>query len=175
MKFCEQCGKELNEETRFCEYCGKDSQAMSCTFDWQKYKKHLIIGGAMIFLLILIFGWKSFKTDNSHQTIAISISAYELRDGYLKDRKAMAYQNKTIELSGKIIRKDQFSNGTSLYLCLYEDFESDVLVEIPISQKEIVNNMKIGDFVQIEGILIGIVPQEKKNITSIQVKALKIN
>ena len=50
-----------------------------------------------------------------------------------------------------------------------------VLVDVPAKRASIVNDLKIGDFVNVKGKCVGIVKQKSPTLISVQIKSTKIN
>ena len=113
------------------------------------------------------------KTINKTFVKIPEFGANELSDKYKNSFTDLKNnESNTIKISGQIIDKGQFRNSPNIYIVLYkEGFNREVILNIPSSEKGKVNDLKIGEFVEAYGILNGIVPQENKNITSIQIRA----
>lgn len=117
----------------------------------------------------------------SSKSDAISVKAEDMLNDYIKDQEAAdkKYNNKTVNVTGQVLHKNQFSNSTHFLVILahqeVQDKNYHITIAIPSEMVEIVNKAEEGKYLSVEGICVGVVPQENPKMISIQIDAKKIH
>lgn len=139
-----------------------------------KKKKILAIIGVLVVVLGLFFAFGGGSKP-------IQVKSGEIVDDYIRDQSSgdKKYKDKTVQVSGKVKWKGQFNNSQNYSITL-ESRENggktyQVLVDVPAKRASIVNDLKIGDFVNVKGKCVGIVKQKSPTLISVQIKSTKIN
>lgn len=194
MSFCSKCGTNNAEESLFCTECGaviKDNSLGRTepkvlpgmeSKPTPKKKVAGIIACVLVWLFLVahVFG------ASSNNRAVYAMKAEQLGKEYL-DNSSLAdnrYKGARIYLNGIVARKGQYIDTNDLFVEVY-NFENHiengkrktvkVLITIPIQEKSKVNNLKIGDVVEVDGKCVGQVPQEDKMIISVQIVEANIS
>ena len=139
-----------------------------------KKKKILAIIGVLVVILGLFFAFGGGSKP-------IQVKSGEIVDDYIRDQSSgdKKYKDKTVQVSGKVKWKGQFNNSQNYSITLESRENGDktyqVLVDVPAKRASIVNDLKIGDFVNVKGKCVGIVKQKSPTLISVQIKSTKIN
>ena len=189
-EFCTKCGQELKEESEFCTSCGNkfnsENSINEATLKSGKNKK--ILFGVIAFIAFIVFAFiigngkestnNSVKAENSQ---VIRVKAEEMINDYIRDQGGaeQKYKDKKVIVTGKVIYKNQFNNSQDYAMLIAINITGgktyDVTVAIPNGKIELINKVKVDDFVNVEGICIGTVKQANPTVISIQIKDPKIN
>lgn len=112
-------------------------------------------------------------TDNAPE-----ITAKYLAEQYSKNPLAAArtYSNTRMGISGQVYSKGQFTDSTDIFIEVYKqtlsnDRKINVLIQLPIEARDRVNKIQVGDIITAKGTCVGVVPQSKDNVLSIQIRA----
>ena len=189
-KFCTKCGKELKEDCAFCTSCGttlKSSNPPNEVPLKSDTNKNLLFG-FMGLIVIIVFAFiigngkestnNSVKAENSQ---VIRVKAEEVINDYIRDQSSaeQKYKDKRVIVTGKVIDKNQFNNSQDYAMLIATNITAGktygVIAAIPNEKIELINKVKVGDFVNVEGICIGTVKQANPTVISIQIKNPKIN
>ena len=139
-----------------------------------KKKKILAIIGVLVVVLGLFFAFGGASKP-------IQVKSGEIVDDYIRDQSSgdKKYKDKTVQVSGKVKWKGQFNNSQNYSITLESRKNGgktyQVLVDVPAKRASIVNDLKIGDFVNVKGKCVGIVKQKSPTLISVQIKSTKIN
>lgn len=139
-----------------------------------KKKKILAIIGVLVVVLGLFFAFGGGSKP-------IQVKSGEIVDDYIRDQSSgdKKYKDKTVQVSGKVKWKGQFNNSQNYSITLESRKNGgktyQVLVDVPAKRASIVNDLKIGDFVNVKGKCVGIVKQKSPTLISVQIKSTKIN
>ena len=189
-KFCTKCGKELKEDCAFCTSCGttlKSSNSpneVPLKSDTNKNLLFGFIGLIAIIVFAFIIGNGKESTDNSvkaENSQVIRVKAEEMINDYIRDQGGaeQKYKDKKVIVTGKVIAKGQFNNNQDYAMLIATNLTGGkiygVTVAIPNEKIELINKVKVNDFVNVEGICIGTVKQANPTVISIQIKDPKIN
>ena len=189
-KFCTKCGKELKEDCAFCTSCGttlKSSNSpneVPLKSDTNKNLLFGFIGLIAIIVFAFIIGNGKESTDNSvkaENSQVIRVKAEEMIDDYIRDQGGaeQKYKDKRVIVTGKVIDKNQFNNSQDYAMLIATNITAGktygVIAAIPNEKIELINKVKVGDFVNVEGICVGTVKQANPTIISIQIQDPKIN
>ena len=189
-EFCTKCGEELKEDSAFCTSCGNkfnsENSINEATLKSGKNKK--ILFGVIAFIAFIVFAFiigngkestnNSVKAENSQ---VIRVKAEEMIDDYIRDQAGaeQKYKDKKVMVTGKVIEKNQFNNNQDYAMLIATNLTGGktygVIVAIPNEKIELINKVKVDDFVNIDGICIGTVKQANPTVISIQIKDPKIN
>lgn len=189
-EFCTKCGQELKEESEFCTSCGNkfnsENSINEATLKSGKNKK--ILFGVIAFIAFIVFAFiigngkestnNSVKAENSQ---VIRVKAEEMIDDYIRDQASAEkkYKDKRVIVTGKVIDKNQFNNSQDYAMLIATNITAGktygVIAAIPNEKIELINKVKVGDFVNVEGICVGTVKQANPTIISIQIQDPKIN
>ena len=189
-EFCTKCGQELKEESEFCTSCGNkfnsENSINEATLKSGKNKK--ILFGVIAFIAFIVFALiigngkestnNSVKAENSQ---VIRVKAEEMIDDYIRDQASAEkkYKDKRVIVTGKVIDKNQFNNSQDYAMLIATNITAGktygVIAAIPNEKIELINKVKVGDFVNVEGICVGTVKQANPTIISIQIQDPKIN
>ena len=189
-EFCTKCGQELKEESEFCTSCGNkfnsENSINEATLKSGKNKK--ILFGVIAFIAFIVFAFiigngkesadNSVKAENSQ---VIRVKAEEMIDDYIRDQAGaeQKYKDKRVIVTGKVIDKNQFNNSQDYAMLIATNITAGktygVIAAIPNEKIELINKVKVGDFVNVEGICVGTVKQANPTIISIQIQDPKIN
>ena len=189
-EFCTKCGQELKEESEFCTSCGNkfnsENSINEATLKSGKNKK--ILFGVIAFIAFIVFAFiigngkestnNSVKAENSQ---VIRVKAEEMIDDYIRDQASaeQKYKDKRVIVTGKVIDKNQFNNSQDYAMLIATNITAGktygVIAAIPNEKIELINKVKVGDFVNVEGICVGTVKQANPTIISIQIQDPKIN
>lgn len=89
------------------------------------------------------------------------------------------YKEKNVEVTGQLVRKQQFINAQDYGLIIYENAAGEklyrVIVQIDKDKVSEANKVKEGDFIKVKGICVGRVRQDSDNHISIQIQAKSVN
>ena len=189
-KFCTKCGKELKEDCAFCTSCGTTLKSANSPnevplkSDTNKNLLFGFIGLIAIIVFAFIIGNGKDSTDNSvkaENSQVIRVKAEEMIDDYIRDQGGaeQKYKDKRVIVTGRVIEKNQFNNNQE-YAILITTNHTDgktygVIAAIPNEKIELINKVKVDDFVNVDGICIGTVKQANPTVISIQIKDPKIN
>ena len=138
--------------------------------------KKLITLVLFLFLLLIVSGCDTTAPSKSKNAItpSIEVKTEEILNDYIRDQTSaeQKYKNKNVKLTGKVIDKGQFNNTSRFFINTgIKEISGKtyiMLVDYPTDKVKDVNAVKVGDFVVVEGIFIGIVPQKDPTIISIQ-------
>ncbi len=189
-EFCTKCGQELKEESEFCTSCGNkfnsENSINETTLKSGKNKK--ILFGVIAFIAFIVFAFiigngkestnNSVKAENSQ---VIRVKAEEVINDYIRDQSSaeQKYKDKRVIVTGKVIDKNQFNNSQDYAMLIATNITAGktygVIAAIPNEKIELINKVKVGDFVNVEGICVGTVKQANPTIISIQIQDPKIN
>ena len=189
-EFCTKCGQELKEESEFCTSCGNkfnsENSINEATLKSGKNKK--ILFGVIAFIAFIVFAFiigngkesadNSVKAENSQ---VIRVKAEEVINDYIRDQSSaeQKYKDKRVIVTGKVIDKNQFNNSQDYAMLIATNITAGktygVIAAIPNEKIELINKVKVGDFVNVEGICVGTVKQANPTIISIQIQDPKIN
>ena len=189
-EFCTKCGQELKEESEFCTSCGNkfnsENSINEATLKSGKNKK--ILFGVIAFIAFIVFALiigngkestnNSVKAENSQ---VIRVKAEEVINDYIRDQASAEkkYKDKRVIVTGKVIDKNQFNNSQDYAMLIATNITAGktygVIAAIPNEKIELINKVKVGDFVNVEGICVGTVKQANPTIISIQIQDPKIN
>ena len=189
-EFCTKCGEELKEDSAFCTSCGNkfnsENSINEATLKSGKNKK--ILFGVIAFIAFIVFALiigngkestnNSVKAENSQ---VIRVKAEEMIDDYIRDQASAEkkYKDKRVIVTGKVIDKNQFNNSQDYAMLIATNITAGktygVIAAIPNEKIELINKVKVGDFVNVEGICVGTVKQANPTIISIQIQDPKIN
>ena len=61
------------------------------------------------------------------------------------------YSGFSIKISGQILSTGQFNNVSNIYVKLFDDYEYSLSIALPFNEKDKVNNLKFGQFVEAYG------------------------
>ena len=188
--FCTNCGKELKEGSDFCTSCGTKLN-LATTINQtpvksEKNKKFLfgVIAFIGIILFVFIIGNGKESTDNSvkaENSQVIRVKAEEMIDDYIRDQGGaeQKYKDKRVIVTGRVIEKNQFNNNQDYAMLIATNLTGGktygVIAAIPNEKIELINKVKVDDFVNVDGICIGTVKQANPTVISIQIKDPKIN
>lgn len=183
MSFCSKCGTNNAEESLFCTECGaviKDNSLGRTepkvlpgmeSKPTSKKKVAGIIACVLVWLVLVanVFGSSSSRT--TPEMRAVDLGKEYLDNASFADTK---YKNAHVRLNGIVARKGQYMGSNNLWVEVYrlengEGKKVEILLDIPIQEKTKVNNLKIGDIVEVEGKCIGQVPQLDKKMISVQI------
>ena len=189
-EFCTKCGQELKEESEFCTSCGNkfnsENSINEATLKSGKNKK--ILFGVIAFIAFIVFAFiigngkestnNSVKAENSQ---VIRVKAEEVINDYIRDQSSaeQKYKDKRVIVTGKVIDKNQFNNSQDYAMLIATNITAGktygVIAAIPNEKIELINKVKVGDFVNVEGICVGTVKQADPTVISIQIENPKIN
>ena len=189
-EFCTKCGEELKEDSAFCTSCGNkfnsENSINEATLKSGKNKK--ILFGVIAFIAFIVFAFiigngkestnNSVKAENSQ---VIRVKAEEVINDYIRDQASAEkkYKDKRVIVTGKVIDKNQFNNSQDYAMLIATNITAGktygVIAAIPNEKIELINKVKVGDFVNVEGICVGTVKQANPTIISIQIQDPKIN
>ena len=189
-EFCTKCGQELKEDSEFCTSCGNkfnsENSINEATLKSGKNKK--ILFGVIAFIAFIVFAFiigngkestnNSVKAENSQ---VIRVKAEEMIDDYIRDQGGaeQKYKDKRVIVTGRVIEKNQFNNNQDYAMLIATNLTGGktygVIVAIPNEKIELINKVKVDDFVNVDGICIGTVKQANPTVISIQIKDPKIN
>ena len=189
-EFCTKCGQELKEESEFCTSCGNkfnsENSINEATLKSGKNKK--ILFGVIAFIAFIVFAFiigngkestnNSVKAENSQ---VIRVKAEEVINDYIRDQSSaeQKYKDKRVIVTGKVIDKNQFNNSQDYAMLIATNITAGktygVIAAIPNEKIELINKVKVDDFVNVDGICIGTVKQANPTVISIQIKDPKIN
>ena len=188
--FCTNCGKELKEGSDFCTSCGTKLN-LATTINQtpvksEKNKKFLfgVIAFIGIILFVFIIGNGKESTDNlvkAKNSQVIRVKAEEMINDYIRDQGGaeQKYKDKRVIVTGRVIEKNQFNNNQDYAMLIATNLTGGktygVIVAIPNEKIELINKVKVDDFVNVDGICIGTVKQANPTVISIQIKDPKIN
>lgn len=191
-KFCSECGKELEDGEVFCTKCGAKAGGTNNSvanvensvqnLSNMDNKKKIIIAVAAV--VVILFGFLAFGSGDSSKSsskAALTVKAEEVMEDYIRDQGTAEskYKDKKVNITGKVLHKDQFSNSNDFSLLLSGTHAAgrtyQVLVAVPSDKVEIVNKAEEGKFISVQGTCVGIVKQDDPTKVSVQIKAEKIN
>ena len=189
-EFCTKCGQELKEDSAFCTSCGttlKSANSPNKVPLKSDTNKNLLFG-FMGLIVIVVFAFiigngkestnNSVKAENSQ---VIRVKAEEVINDYIRDQSSaeQKYKDKRVIVTGKVIDKNQFNNSQDYAMLIATNITAGktygVIAAIPNEKIELINKVKVGDFVNVEGICVGTVKQANPTIISIQIQDPKIN
>ena len=189
-EFCTKCGEELKEGSDFCTSCGTKLN-LATTINQtpvksEKNKKSLFGVSAFIGIILFVFiiGNGKESTDNSvkaKNSQVIRVKAEEMINDYIRDQGGaeQKYKDKKVIVTGKVIDKNQFNNSQDYAMLIATNITGEktygVIAAIPNEKIELINKVKVGDFVNVEGICVGTVKQANPTVISIQIRDPKIN
>lgn len=188
---CVKCSAKLTKDDIFCPECGekiivycgvqnnelklnnKNDISLVKKYHFKNLRNFVLIPICMLCIIFI-----SERVLNP----PMDVTPRDIVEDYVQNESLaeLKYKNKKILITGKLIDKGQFSDTTDyLSLCLCEKSERgkvySVLVYVDKTDIDIVNKLRIGDFIIAEGRCLGRVPQKKFNDVSIHIKSRKIN
>lgn len=196
-EFCTACGTRLKEEAKpadadstkvvVAEPVRENAQAGNggsqggfqnfqmppMPSDNGKKKKILAIVGVVVVLIGLFFAFSGGSK--------MTVKSNEVVEDYIRDQGSAEkkYKGKTLQISGKVLWKKQFQNSQNYGVWLETRNVSgktyQVLIDIPAKKADVVNSLKSGDFINVEGECVGIVKQDSPTTVSVQIQAKKVN
>lgn len=138
-----------------------------------KKKKILAIVGVVVVIIGLCFAFSGGSK--------MTVKSKEVVEDYIRDQGSAEkkYKGKNLQISGTVLWKKQFKNSQN-YGVLLETRSTggktyQVLIDVPAKKADVVNSLKSGDFVNVEGECVGIVKQDSPTTVSVQIKAKKVN
>lgn len=144
------------------------------------YKQVLKSLFCLIILLLLIFscGCGNNEVTKLAATVSptISVQAEKIVDDYIRDitTAEKKYKNKNVSVTGKVLSKGQYRNSQRFIVTVAKKRLGGKLYSVslgyPTSRVNEVNNLKIGDFVAVEGLCFGMAPQDDPTIIDIQIE-----
>ena len=187
---CKKCNAKLTEEDIFCPECC-EKIVVDCSIQtnglrpnnkneipyFNKYNFKNLRNLVLIPICILCIIFIGERVLNP----PMDVTPRDIVEAYVQNESLgeLKYKNKKIRITGKLIHKNQFNNSRDYYLDLYERSERgkvySIFVSVDSSDRDIVNQLRIGDFIIVEGRCLGRVQQEKFNDISIQIESRKIN
>jgi uncharacterized Zn finger protein (UPF0148 family) len=204
LKFCPKCGAPLAEGVKFCKKCGNPigegtaeqvvatlgATAAQASQTVKKVGNQLkeqgtasgnrkkIITGIIcaVIAVIFIFGVVSLSGVTTKE-----VKAEEIINSYIQNpiQADKNYKHKSVKVSGRVVRKGQFTNSSDFSLCLYDTQaggnEYTLLIDVPNKKVEEVNKIQKNDFINVEGTCIGRVPQDDRSEVCVQVQADKVS
>jgi len=200
--FCKKCGAEILEGSRFCSKCGTpigtnvEQNSAQTPIDINKVTNGANSNSGFIYRVIaiivflLLLAWGGFtvfkgvnepKPVQDKQQVALVVKSETIVDDYIRDSAAAQtkYDGKTVQITGKVLHKNQFSNSVDFCVTLYTKMAGGknytVSIAVPVQKVNEVNKLKDGDFVNAEGKFVGVVPQKDPLDVSIQINAYNIN
>ena len=132
----------------------------------------------LLSLLLIVSGC---DTDTTSKAIAppMEVKSEEIINDYIRDQTSaeQKYKDKNVKLTGKVISKGQFNNASNFFIIAgvknLGEKKYALLVDYPTDKVNVVNAAKIDDFIVVEGIVVGVVPQKDPTLVSIQISAGK--
>ena len=200
--FCKKCGAQIPDNAKFCPKCGAAGGAVNVAALGQQQPVNNVpqnngqrssFNGRIIAIIVLLLvvvggafavfrdGSKGSESSTSNSGNVVVIKSETLVDDYIRDSASAntKYGNKTVQITGKVLYKNQFTNDVSFCVTLYAKSAGgkhySVSIAMPVAKVNEVNKLKNGDFVTAEGHFEGIVPQENPLDISLQIKAEKLN
>ena len=184
MSFCSKCGTNNAEESLFCTECGaviKDNSLGRTEpkvlpgMESKPTPKKKVAGIIACVLVWLFLVANVFGASSNNRTV-YEIKAEQLGKEYLNNAKLAdaKYKGARVKLNGVVAKKGQYGESNDLFVELYHLPDRDgkwveVLIDVPIREKTKVNNLKVGDFIEVDGECLGHIPQSDKTIISVQI------
>ena len=135
---------------------------------------------SIIFIVcFLVLGCASENSKKEKAVEFIQVKSEDMINDYIRDQGTAEskYKNKNIKLTGNVLRKGQFKNGTDFFVVTNSKYAAgrqySILVQYPVDRVDDVNKLKYGDFLVAEGACVGIVPQDEPTDVSIQIQVGK--
>lgn len=133
----------------------------------------------LLFLLLVVSGCDSGGSSNSQSSITkpMEVKSEEIIDDYIRDQTSaeQKYKDKNVKLTGKVISKGQFNNAADFFIIAgvknLGEKKYTLVVDYPTDKVDVVNAAKTDDFLVVEGIVVGVVPQKDPTLVSIQIYA----
>lgn len=204
VRLCKQCGALLEKDALFCGECGAkyedpnkqqtERPVIKATpvtelkeeKKWTTSQMISIAVGALVvlFLVIAIFngvGENKGAVKKAEEVQAISVKAETMIDDYIRDqaKAEKEYKDKKIQISGRVSIKNQFNNTDNYFVTIAQRDAAGksyrIMVDVDPKMVNKLNQLKYGDFINVEGKCIGIVEQSDPTDISVQIKAQKIN
>ncbi len=178
--FCTNCGAKLGEKAQAAPAVSATSTTV--TNKWNMKKIGGIIGICVVVLVILVSVLSSSDGNGSTSSSgAISVKAEDMIDDYIRDQASAEkkYKDKEINITGKLIHKNQFNNSQNY--CLYisrktvSGKEYSIVIDVPSKDVNMINKVKTGDFISAKGTCVGIVKQKDPTDISIEIQSEKVN
>lgn len=204
MKICPNCNAQLEDDAVFCTECGQslstDMPAIQPSFPasspngaepnaenqmagiadvMQKLKKKPAVI-AVIVVIVLVTAFFTFR-EGGIGGPSVSVKSETMIDDYIRDQATAGqkYHNKTIHVTGNLLRKTQFSDSMDYGMWIaYRQSGGktyQIVINVPNDKVKELNNIKQGDIVSVVGKCKGIVPQNDPTIVSVHIQADKIN
>lgn len=194
-KVCIKCGSELGEGVKFCTDCGtpvnpeiinelngEGTQPIVQKLRPQKGFSKLLIGAIISICICVAVGMlvvmDNEKTGSNSQ---IQVKAEEMINDYIRDQATaeQRYKNKKVSVSGRLQHKNQFNNNQNYAMYIADKTVAgrnyEIVIDVPKENVDVVNKVKLGDFVSAEGTCVGIVKQTDPTRISVQIKSTKVN
>ena len=74
---------------------------------------------------------------------------------------ATRFEKTIIKISGEVLHKEQFANSPRFYVIIFQNGRwSNLLLDVPTSEKEKLNKLNKGDFIECYAYVVGKVPQD---------------
>ena len=202
---CSKCGKEYPEGTTFCSECGSklgggnpapvlpavteqdfdDAADKLSQVAGGRGKLVAIMGGVIAVLLVIVLAMASNGGGDGSSakggSSAMVVKSDDMIDDYIRDQGTaeQKYKDKILTVSGKVLRKGQFSNSTDYLIAMSSKDATGrsyvIAASIPPERVTELNKLKVGDFINIKGKCVGVVKQDDPTHIVVQVNADKIN
>ena len=135
----------------------------------------------LLFLLLTLSACGSDTSSKSQTAIMppMEVKSEEIIDDYIRDQASaeQKYKDKNVKLTGKVISKGQFANSSNFFIVTglkhLNGKTYQTVVGYPTEMVKDVNEAKKDDFLVVEGIIAGIVPQDDPTLISVQIHASK--
>lgn len=203
MKICPNCNAQLEDDAVFCTGCGCNLSGSAPVTPpgfpagaanpantgagnqlvgvIQQLKRNPAVLAAVV-VVVLAAAFFAFREGGlSIGKPDVSVKSETMIDDYIRDQASAGqkYHNKTIHVTGNLLRKDQF--GDSMDYGMWIAYRQaggktyQIVVNVPNDKVKELNSIKQGDIVSVVGKCKGIVPQKEPTIVSVHIEAEKIN
>ena len=167
MRYCSKCGHNVNEDASFCSNCGNEIPVFTDASKktegenntpWYKKRWKATVVILLTILLAILFNNMLFPRSD------IEMGATQLYDDYLmlgNEAGDAKYKEKTITVSGVIVKISQFANSPDFYVELNTPGSRHVI--FGFENIKTIKQLKAGDLVKIQGLCIGMFTYENKS------------